>query len=186
MSATENLRDDLHYVRTALRRRGHAPFPPSIALLWAAICLAGFAVVDMWPGEAWKFWVVAAPAGFVLSMWLGFRRSREAGEEDRAEAMRWASHWLGLLAASGLLGLGFAAGALTADGFGAVILLLITMAYFTAGIHLSRPLLLVAPVLAGGYLAVLYVEGHVWLWLGAVTAIALAATPFLSRRDDGC
>ncbi len=177
--------EDLQFVRRAVRRDSGGRLPVAIALLWAVISLVGFGLVDFAPHWVPRFWIVAGPVGFLLSMALGIRASRAAGEEDRAEGKRWAAHWLGLLAAIALSILGRVAGAVSWEGFGATIVLLVAVAYFTAGVHLARPLLAVAAVLAAGYIAVLLVPGHTWTWLGVLTAAALVATSLLDRRPRG-
>jgi cell division protein FtsW (lipid II flippase) len=177
--------EDLDFLRRVVRRDSGGRVPAAIALLWAAISLVGFGLVDFAPRWVSGFWMVAGPAGFLLSLLIGMRASRAAGEEDRAEGRRWAAHWLGLLAAIALSVLARTTGAVTWEGFGATIVLLVAVAYFTAGVHLARPLLGVAAVLAAGYVAVLLVPGYTWTWLGVLTAAALVATAFLGRRPHG-
>ena len=99
---THAVEDDLQFVRQALDRDSRSPFPRAIGLLWAAIALAGFPLLDFAPRYALPFWAIAGPAGFVVTVWLARRGARAAGEADRAEAGRWQSHWLGLLQAAGV------------------------------------------------------------------------------------
>ena len=76
MTNTEELKEDIAYVRAAADRSDTNPIP-SIYLLWAAIGLCGFALVDFTDDYRWigGYWLVSAPAGFCLSMWLGIRAS---------------------------------------------------------------------------------------------------------------
>lgn len=178
----QQVEEDLQYVRSAVRRGAAGPFPAAIALLWAAISLAGFALMDFAPRQAPLFWGIAGPAGFLLSLWLGMRSARAAGEEDRAEGRRWAAHWLGLLVAIALAVLAAVAGEASWDAAGATILLLLAIVYYTAGIHLHRALLPVAAILAIGYVFVLYADGRTWTWIGVATAAALVASAFLGGR----
>ena len=175
-------RQDLEFVRKAVHRDAAAGFPAPIGLVWAAISLVGFPLIDFAPRMAAGFWAVASPVGFALSLWLGWRGARMAGEVDRGEAGRWAWHWLGLLAAILLAALSAIGGRITWDAFGAGVLLLVAVAYFTAGIHLHRPLLLVSAILAAGYLAVVYLPGPTWTCVGVAAAAALAGTALLGRR----
>ena len=176
---------DLAFVRNAVQREQAGPFPTAIALLWAAISLVGFPLIDLAPRATGLFWAIASPAGFLLSVWLGARSARSAGAVDRRAAARWAWHWLGVLAAAFLAALPALAGALTWDAYAAGVLLLIAVAYFTAGVHLHRSLLAVAAILAAGYLAVLYAPGPTWTYVGVATAAALAGTAFVGRRRRG-
>lgn len=184
-TVSEQAEHDLRYVRRAVDRQAAGGLPLSIALLWAVLGLVGFALVDFFPEHAWKFWAVAGPGGFLASAWLGWRAARSEGEQDRAEGRRWLFHWAGLLAAIGLAVLGRVSGAVSDGGLGATILLLLAVAYFTAGVHLVRPLLLVAAILAGGYVAVLFAGSHVWTWVGVTTAAALVVAALAGRGRRG-
>jgi hypothetical protein len=138
--------------------------------------------MDVAPRAVPWFWAIASPLGFALSVWLGGRAARSAGEVDRGEGGRWAAHWLGLLGAIALAALAVFAGKISWDAFGAVVLLLVAVAYFAAAVHLHRSLLLVAAILAAGYLIVLYVPGRTWTFVGLATAGALVAVALLGRR----
>jgi hypothetical protein len=176
--------DDLQFVRRVVARDAGGAFPLPIAALWAAIAVVGFALVDFAPRQAPLFWVVAGPGGFLASLWLGSRGARRAGEADRGEAFRWGAHWGGLLLAIALSTLAVVAGEASWSGFGATLLLLMGVAYFTAGIHLHRSLLLVAAILAAGYPAVLFLDRYAWTAVGVATAAAMLAGALAGRRKD--
>lgn len=170
---------DLEFVRRALAREAHAPFPRPVALLWAVIALVGFPLLDFARPWAPRYWAVAGPLGFALSLWLARRAARAAGLEDRAESARWAKHWLGLLLAMALVVGASIAGRLDWNQTGATILLLLALTYYGAGVHLHRGLLPVAALLGAGYLFVLFFDRGTWTWLGAATALALVASTFV-------
>jgi hypothetical protein len=174
--------EDLRFVRRAVRRDAEGGFPGSIALLWAAISAVGFPLMDLAPRAVPWFWAIASPLGLALSVWLGGRAARAAGEVDRGESGRWAAHWLGLLGAIALAVLGVFAGKISWDAFGAVVLLLVAVAYFAAAVHLHRSLGLVAAILAAGYVAVLYLPWRTWTLVGLASAGALVAVALLGRR----
>jgi hypothetical protein len=174
--------DDLRYVRRAVGRDEAGGFPTSIALLWAALSAVGFPLMDFAPRATPWFWGIASPLGFALSMWLGGRAARAAGEVDRREGARWGAHWLGLLVAIALAVLGAVSGRISWEALGAVVLLLLAVAYHAAAVHLHRSLGLVAAILAAGYLAVLYIPGRTWSLVGAATAAALVTVALLGRR----
>jgi len=174
--------EDLEFVRRAVHRDAEGAFPASIALLWAAISAVGFPLMDLAPRAVPWFWAIASPLGFALSVWLGWRAARSAGEVDRREGVRWAVHWLGLLGAIVFAALAVSAGKISWDAFGALVLLLIAVAYFAAAVHLHRSLLPVAGLLAAGYLTVLYVPGRTWTFVGLAVAAALVAIALQGRR----
>lgn len=175
--------EDLEFVRRALEREVPGPFPRSIAFLWAALSLVGFSLIDLAPQWAAPFWLVASPVGFGLSIWLGGRAARVAGREDRALAARWRAHWGGFLGAFALVAVAAFAGRLPWGMAGSMLLLLLAITYFTAGIHLHRGLLPVAGLLAVGFLVVLFVEGSHWTWIGAALAGAMLATGILGPSE---
>jgi hypothetical protein len=180
MPSAEQAREDLQFVRRAVDRSAGG-LPLSIGLLWAVVSLVGFSLIDLAPAKAAVFWLVAPPVGFLLSLWLGWRSARAAGEQDQREGWRWAAHWGGLLVAIGLASLLVATEQATWSGFGAMVLLLLAVAYFTAGVHLHRGLLPVAGLLAAGFPAVLYLERWAWTALGLAMAAALIASALPKR-----
>jgi len=169
------LQSDIAYVRETVNRVGPARAPASIPLLWAAITAVGFPLADFAPSRVGLFWMIAGPAGFVASALLGWRDARQRGQLNRAEGARWSAHWASLLLAIFLAVLLLKSGQLTQKGFDALILLLLALVYFLAGVHLESRLLWIAPLLAGSYIVVLFVTGYVWTIVGAVLAIALVA-----------
>jgi len=179
---THSAGDDLEFVRRAIDRESRGPFPRSVALLWAAVALTGFPLLDFAPERAAPFWSLAGPIGFALSLWLGRRSARAAGVEDRREAARWRAHWVGLLIAIALVVVASIAGRIDGPTTGSTIVLLLAATYYGAGIHLHRGLLPVAALLGAGYLAVLFVDGPVWTGVGVATAAALVATGLVSSR----
>jgi len=168
--------EDLDYVRRALDREARGAFPRPIALLWAGIALVGFPLLDVAPARAPLFWGLAGPVGFALSLWLGRRAARAAGVEDRAEAARWSAHWFGLLIAIALVGGAAIGGRIDGRVTGSTIVLLLAVGYHAAGVHLHRALLPVAALLGAAYLAVLFLAGPVWTWVGVAVAGALVAS----------
>ena len=64
MTESASIKDDLAFVRAAAE--GSSVHVPAIYLLWAAICLVGFPLVDVvGPGSSWIgiYWTIAGPLG---------------------------------------------------------------------------------------------------------------------------
>ena len=174
MTSRDTLREDIAYVREATNRAS-ATTIPSIYLLWAAIGLCGFVLVDFVHDSRWigVFWLLAGPAGLGLSLWLGFRAQRNVGQADRRSSIRWGLHWLAFLVA-GMLGLTLVpAGHLDWAGFGSLMVLLLSLSYFHAGLQFDRRLLPIAVVAAVCYLVTLVVPGYEWTLAGILMASAL-------------
>ena len=180
VTGTERLKEDMAYVRAAAERSENVHVP-AYYLLWAAICLCGFALIDFADSGRWiaAYWMVAGPVGFGLSGWLGARASRLAGQSDPEKNKRWRLHWLAFMAA-GVLGLGLVvAGQLTWAGFSSLWPLLMALTYFQAGVHMERRLLPIGLMLGIGYLVTLFLPDYGFTMAGVLVAAALTAQAFL-------
>ena len=174
MASTEELKEDIAYVRAAAdRSEGH--HVSSISLLWVVIGLCGFALTDFIEDYRWigRYWMVAAPVGVCLSLWLGYRASLRVGQADRRTGIRWGLHWLAFLVAGALGGMLVAAGHLDRSGFGSLWLLLLGLTYFQAGLHLDRRHLLIGGVAGVGFVVTLFVSSYAWTIAGVLMAAAL-------------
>lgn len=176
MAEVDHIKKDLGYVRGLVETAEPRRSPAAIYLLWAVIVPLGFAMEDFAPRWTGLFWLIAGPAGFVASAWVGFRDSRKQGQLDRREGKRHVLHWLGMMAALLLTIPLLATGAVTEKGLGQVILLLIALSYFLNGVHMERPLLWIGILMAGGYGATFLVSKYVWTVLGLVISAALIAS----------
>jgi len=185
MNPTQTAADDLSYVKHALDRGERSPFPPAIAVLWAVISAIGFSLNDLAPERAGLYWGVAAPLGFLLSIWLGHRGSRAAGVMDRREGMRWALHFGSLLLAFFVAGVGVALGAFSGAQMGGIALLLCGLAFLLAGIHLARRLAWVGLVMLAGLPLVLLLDQWRWTVVGAASALAMLAVGWSGKGRRG-
>lgn len=178
MSAAQQL-DDVRYVRSLLERP--APSPASIPLLWAGIVAVGFALVDLAPERVGLFWAFAAPIGTVLSIFLGHRAAVARGEMRATDGIRWMAHWVGVMVLiGGAVGLA-QWGVLPHQGLNTVIILLITAAYFLAGVHLEHRLLWVAAAFALTLPLAELLPRYGWVVAGGVVAASLVATALVGR-----
>lgn len=184
MTDAASIKDDLAYVRAAAE--GAQPtHVPAIYLLWAAICVVGFPLVDIvGPGSAWIgiYWTVAGPLGGLLTWRLAVQAGRRAGQADRRAGKRWIGHFLAFFG-TGVLGMGLiASGQLTWAGVSSLWILLLALTYFLAGLHLERRLMPVGVVLAAGYLFTLYLPEYGATTAGVTVATTLAAQAWLGAQ----
>ena len=183
MTTTDNLKEDIAFVRAAAERAGTGTIP-SIYVVWAVIGLCGFALADFAADSRWvgRFWLVASPVGFCVSAWLGYRASRHAGQGSRQIGVRWGLHWLAFMAAGALAAALVAAGHLSWSAFGSLVVLLLALSYFHAGLYMDRRMLVIGGVLGACYLVTLFIPGYQWTLAGVLMAAALVWQAILGAR----
>lgn len=186
MTTADQLKQDLDYVASAVRRRDRCAGVPEIYFLWAAIVLVGFALPDFAPRYAGPFWFVTGIGGGLLSWWLGERDARRSGVYDVALGRRHGYHWM-------IGGVGFILAALPAiagqeamDTVVANFLLVAGLIYALAGVHLERPLLFSGLLMLAAYaVLVLFAPPYTWTITGVVIAISLIWAGIAARRTRG-
>lgn len=183
MSQIKHLESDLGYVRDALRKSGHHASPPAIYFLWAVIIAVGFPLADFAQQYVGVFWTVAGPVGGVVSWILGWRHSVKHGQVSRALGVRYGLHWLGTMVAIFLVVPLGVTGSIAWSAAHRLILLIIALGYFLAGVHLERPLLWIGVLMVLGYLLLFTVSAYGWTIVGALVAVALVATPLVGGRS---
>jgi hypothetical protein len=175
MTDERQVQEDLSYVRSVLQRAdSRAGNPATIYFVWAAITFFGFAIIDFAPESTWIYWIVAAPLGGIVSAVLGHRAGRETGQPSRREGRLLAMHWGGVLVAMALIAPLALTRVIAPSDFPRVVLLVIALSYYTAGVHMDRRLIPVSLVLAGCYLLAVLVPALPYLW--TVTSAILAAS----------
>lgn len=183
MTTADQIKHDLDYVASAVRRQDTCSGVPAIYFLWAGIVLVGFALPDFAPRLAHAFWLVAGIGGGLLSWWLGERDARRTGINDVAMGRRHGLHWLVCGAAFVVAALPMLTGAAPAGIAVANFLLVAGLAYALAGVHLQRPLLWSGLVMLAAYaVLVLFSPPYAWTLTGAAVAIALAWAGLSARR----
>jgi len=182
--------DDLSYVRSVLQRaEGGTGNPAAIYFLWAVITFFGFAIIDVAPKQTGFYWMIAAPLGGVLSAVLGHRAGRAAGQTSRQEGLVHAMHWGGLLVGILLMVPLVLTHVIATDDFPRLVLLIVALSYYTAGVHVDRRLIPVSVALVGCFLLTVFVRGLPYLWTvtAAILAVSLAVAGLFAaarvRRD---
>ena len=185
METSKQLRDDLDFLGAVLRKstRGTSPF--TLYAMWAALVLAGFALVDFAPHQVGLFWMVAGPLGGVASAWLGMRHARKIGQLNREEGTRHAWHWGGLMLAILLAVPLGVSGAVDWSILSRIFLLIIGLTYYLAGVHMDRPLLWAGALMLAGYAALFFLPAYGWTLTGVLVAASLLFSGYTEgRRHD--
>lgn len=174
MTDDNQMREDLSYVRSALDRASATGNPAIIYFLWAAISFFGFAIIDYAPDRTGFYWMIMGPLGGILSGVLGARAGRALGQDSRREGRLHGLHWVGMMVAILLLIPLLATRSVSVAELPRIILLVVALSYYLAGVHLDRRLLWVGAAVGGCYLLTVYQRDLPHLW--TITAAALAAS----------
>ena len=191
MTDDRQVRDDLSYVRSVLRRGEGVDNPASIYFLWALLSFFGFAIIDYRPEATGFYWMIAGPLGGVASGILGTRASRRIGQMSEQDGKHEALHWGALMVAALLLIPLVSTNRLAPDDIPRIILLILALTYWSAGLRQDRRLMVLGAVMAGAYLFTIYGAGLSFLWTitGGILAASLGAAGTFAaaraRREAG-
>jgi hypothetical protein len=183
MDHLERLQGDLRFVRGALDASTRSPSPSALYFLWAVIVLIGFSLVDFQTDLVSEYWAVAAPAGFLASAYLGWRHARRIGQESASNGRRHLLHWGAVLVVVALAVLLSVNRAMPSGTLHTVILLLLSLGYFTAGLHLDRSFLWVGLLMAVGSIVVTVVSLYAWTAVGIALAVSLTVAGIREGRS---
>ena len=183
MSQSQQLSDDLHYVRQVVARRERRQnLPAPIAWMVAVYVVVGYTLLDVnaqWAG--WFFMVGGVVLG-VGCWFVGKAQTLREGEYDRAESTRIWLHWFSIvLAIAGVIALAVTRG-LQGTIVGQLIVLAVGLIYFLGGVHFDRNLLWLGPVMMAGGIAIGYVPHYGWTALGLVIGLGLTVPTLLRAR----
>lgn len=189
MSNVNEMEQDLRFVSAALHRsreRGVA----AIYFLWAGICIVGFTLTDFSPSHAGLYWSVMAPAGFIASCALGIRAQRRRGEVDAADGWREAAHWGATTVVAMVVAGALASDMETVGLIFPMLLLVLALGYFLAGVHMDRRLTWLGLLLFVGALVFQWFAIPMrWTVFGVLFSAALVISGVLAGKqrtsDDG-
>jgi hypothetical protein len=181
MDHLERLHGDLSFVRDAVDASTQSKSPSALYFLWAVIVAIGFSLIDFRPDVAPEYWTVAGPAGFLISAYLGWRHARRVGQASTADGGRHLLHWGAVLVSIALAVVLGVSGAWPSGTLHTVILLVLALGYFTAGLHLDRSFLWIGLLMGAGSIVVTFVASYAWTGLG----IALAASLTIAGIRQG-
>ena len=183
MDHLERLEGDLSFVRGALDTSTRSTSPSTLYFLWAVIVLIGFALVDFQADLVPVYWSVVAPAGFLASAYLGWRHARRIGQASAADGRRYLLHWGAVLV---VIALAVALGrsrAMPSGTLHTVILLLLSLGYFTAGVHLDRAFLWIGVLMGAGSIVVTVMSLYAWTAVGIALAVSLTVAGLREGRS---
>ena len=173
-------------VSGAARRAGASPGRRIEFLIVGLVILGalGVGVTNYSPLWGFRYWVAMVPVFGAVCGIVSWARVRARGETLSGPVRRQALHWLGLLAAVGLIYLLTEAGRMADTAAGPVALHCLALTTFLAGVHTDWRISLVGGLLGGVVLALALVEYFAWILLLLAAAAALLAV-WVWRRSAG-
>lgn len=179
------LADQLRYLREAVDTRDR-PRDPSLplAVLWAMLTTAGFALVDLRPQWVGAYWLAVAPLGLLASAWLGRRAATRSGVRRAGIAARQVLHWGLILPAWAAVVAIAVAHRLPGAVVGSFMALVVGIVWFLGGLHLDRRFLVPGGLLIAGAAALPLLPLLPWTLLGAAVGGALIVAAARARVHD--
>ena len=190
MTNPQQLQQDLQFVRAAVVRREHGRRGPAVInYIWAIYVLVGYTLMDHNMAAAGWFMMIGGIVGGVLSSIAGKHDSQRRGEHDADAARRPFLHFFAgiMLAIVATAALAAVIPDLRGTRGSQVLVVMIGIIYFLAGVHFERYFLWLGPVLIVGGVLVGFIHQNAWTLLGAVIAVGLIIptlfTPKTSQAD---
>jgi uncharacterized membrane protein len=188
MTNPQQLQQDLQFIRTAVVRRERTNRGPvAINYIWAIYVLVGYALLDHNIAAAGWFFMVGGIVGGILSSIAGRLDAHKQGEQDWEMGRRALLHFGGgiVVALIGTTALAAVIPELRSTRGSQVLVVMIGVIYFLAGVHFDGYFLWLGPVLVAGGVAVGFIHHDAWTLLGAVIAVGLIIPTLLpSKRTE--
>lgn len=180
----DKIESDIGYVKDLVAKSDNSTSPASIYILWASILVVGFSLIDFAPGRVGLFWMIAGPAGGMLSGFLGYKAGANKGQMDREVGIKHALHWSGMMVIvflAILLGLkGLVHGVVNSQ----VILLVVALGWWTAGVHFDRIFLWLGGIMVLGFLGTLFMDRYAWTAMGVLLGTVLIVTAIRQGKKN--
>jgi hypothetical protein len=154
-----------------------------VIIVLIALSIIGIGITDFSPADSYKYWVAMVPIFCGACLILEWSRVRGKGYKWTTILRTQLLHWVGLLVAVRLVFEMLHKGRLDNENTGLVILLLLALSIFLAGIHLGWRLCLVGGFLGLALVAATYLEEYVWILV--IIAAVILAIVFLLKRFVG-
>jgi hypothetical protein len=154
-----------------------------ILIVLILLSIIGIGITDFSPADGHLYWFAMVPVFAVACLVLEWSRARGKGQKWTTIVRTQLLLWLGLLLAVRLVYLLLHTGRLDNENTGLIILLLLALTTFFAGIHLGWRLCLVGGFLGAALVAATYLEEYVWILV--IIAMVILGVVFLLKRYAG-
>lgn len=154
-----------------------------ILIVLILLAIIGIGITDFSPADSHRYWFAMVPVFAGACLILEWSRARGRGQKWTTILRTQLLLWLGLLLAVRLAYLLLHTGRLDNENTGLIILLLLALTTFFAGIHLGWRLFIVGIFLGLALIGATYLEEFVWMFL--IMAIVVVAIFLLLKRFAG-
>jgi hypothetical protein len=155
-----------------------------IMILLVLLAIVGIGITDFSPQLSHWYWLAMVVITGIACIVMEWSRARKKGLSATTILKKEVFIWLGVLVAVNLVYFLFHSGRLDSENTGLVILLILALATFLAGLRLDWRLCLLGGVLSGALILATYLEEFLWIVLMVVLAAA-AGIYFMARLKSG-
>ena len=154
-----------------------------IPIVLLLLSIIGIGITDFSPADSHLYWLAMVPVFAGACLILEWSRARGKGQKWTTIVRTQLLLWFGLLLAVFLVYMLLHTGRLDNENTGLIILLLLALTTFFAGIHLGWRLFIVAIFLGLALIGATYLEEFVWIFL--IIALVVVAIFLLLKRYAG-
>jgi hypothetical protein len=144
-----------------------------IMIVLVLLALVGVGMTDFTPQSSHWYWLAMVVVTGVACIFMQRSHARIKGLGVAAIVKNEALIWLGVLVAVNLVYFLFHAGRLDSENTGLVILLIVALATFLAGLRLGWQLCFLGGLLGGVLILATYLEEFIWIVLMVMLAAAV-------------
>lgn len=166
---------NLQYITEILQLSEGPNNAPTIYFLWGCIVFFGYVIAEYHLESITGYWLIAAPIGFLASIWLGIRHSKKVGQRNNAQGNLYIKHFAIMLL--------FIFLAIFTHNIES-ILLLIGIGYCLAGIHLDKFMLWVGIVFGLVYVGLTYELINNNLIIGSIFSASFFAAAWAVAKSN--
>ena len=154
-----------------------------IMILLVLLSIVGIGITDFSPLSSHWYWLAMVVATGIACIVMEWSRAQEKGLSVKVVIKNEALIWISVLVAVKLVYFLFHAGRLDSENTGLVILLILALATFLAGLRLGWRLCILGVLLGGALIVATYVEEFIWVVL-IVLFVAAVAVYFMARKKS--
>jgi hypothetical protein len=151
-----------------------------IMILLVLLAIVGIGITDFSPLTSHWYWLAMVVVTGIACLVMEWSRARKKGLSATTLIKKEVFIWLGVLVAVNLVYFLFHSGRLDSENTGLVILLILALATFLAGLRQDWRLCLLGVLLGGALILATYLEEFLWIVLMVVLAAA-AGIYFIAR-----